>query len=62
MALLATTAVSLAGHAVPGHRRVSSSDTFTPGNDVYLQVTNGGGSPDTVAIVSPGTSRGAGDR
>ena len=57
MALLATTAASLAGSLYPA-TAVSSSDTFLPGNDVYLQVTNGGGSPDTVAIVSPGTTRG----
>lgn len=57
MAALATTAVSLAGTQYPA-TAVSASDTFTPGNDVFLQVTNGGGSPDTVAIVSPGTSRG----
>ncbi len=56
MALLATTATSLAGALYPA-TAVSASDTFVPGNDVYLQVTNGGGSPDTVAIVTPATSR-----
>ena len=57
MAALATTAVTLTGTLYPA-TAVSSSDTFTPGNDVYLQVTNGGGSPDTVAISTPATSRG----
>ena len=61
MALLATTAASLTGALYPA-TAVSSSDTFVPGGDVYLQVTNGGGSPDTVAIVSPQDDARAGDR
>ena len=57
MALLATTAASLSGALYPA-TAVSSSDTFVPSGDTYIQVTNGGGSPDTVAIVSPQVTRG----
>jgi hypothetical protein len=39
---------------------VTASDTYVPGSDIYVRVNNGGGSPDTVAFVTPGTTRGLG--
>jgi hypothetical protein len=56
MALLSKAAVSLAGTLV-APAAVSSSDTFVPSNYTYVRVNNGGGSPDTVAFVTPATSR-----
>lgn len=57
MAALTTQSITLAG-LNPTFTAVSASDTFDPGDRTYLHVTNGGGSPDTVAIVTPATSRG----
>lgn len=36
----------------------SSSDTFANNGSVVVKVTNGGGSPDTVAFVTPATTDG----
>lgn len=57
MALLTTQAVTLSGVQV-SLAAVAASDTFQPGDNVFLWVNNGGGSPDTVALVTPATSRG----
>lgn len=57
MALLTKQTVSLAGLA-PAYAAVSASDTFTPGNNVFLHVKNAGGSPCTVNIVTPGNVSG----
>ena len=57
MALLATQETTLAG-LNPVYSSVSASDTFVPDDRTYVHVKNGGGSPDTVAIVTPVTYRG----
>lgn len=57
MALLTPLTVTPAG-VQEAMTAVSASDTFLPGSDVYVRVNNGGGSPDTVAFVTPGTTRG----
>ena len=59
MALVATQEATLAG-LNPTFSAVSASDTFVPDDRTYLHVTNGGGSPDTVAIATPGTLAGGG--
>jgi hypothetical protein len=48
--LLTTQSISRTG-VTPAYTAVTASDTFTPGSGVFLHVKNGGGSPDTVAVV-----------
>jgi hypothetical protein len=50
MALLTTQSISRTG-LNPSFTAVSASDTFVPGSQTFLYVTNGGGSPDTCAQV-----------
>lgn len=57
MAALSKQTVGLAGLA-PSYSAVSAADTFPPGNNVFLHVKNGGASPDTVAIATPGNVQG----
>jgi hypothetical protein len=54
LALLATQAIVRAG-LQPVYGAVSASDTFVPDKETFLHVKNGGGSPDTVAVVTPRT-------
>lgn len=58
MALLSTTAVTYAGVTPTLAAAAGGGDTFTPGPNLFLFVTNGGGSPITVTVVTPGTARG----
>lgn len=59
MALLTPQAPSLTG-ATPTYGAVSASDTvdINDGDHLVLIVKNGGGSPDTVGLVTPGTVSG----
>lgn len=57
MALLSKQTVGLGGLA-PAYTAASASDTFPPGNNVFLHVKNGGGTADTVSIVTPGNVQG----
>lgn len=57
MALLTKQTIGLAGVA-PAYTAVSASDTFPPGNNVFLHVKNAGGSSSTVNIVTPGNVSG----
>lgn len=57
MALVATQESTLAG-LNPTYTAVSASDTFLPDDRTFLYVKNAGGSPDTVALVTPVTYRG----
>jgi hypothetical protein len=57
MALLAPQEVTLAG-TTPSYGAVAASDTFVPGDDVFLIVKNAGGSADVVAVATPVTYRG----
>lgn len=57
MALLSTQVAVQAG-LTPSYGAVSASDTAVPGDQVVLHVKNGGGSPDTVTLVTPGTVSG----
>lgn len=54
MALLATQQAITAG-LTPSYSAVSASDTCVPGDNVVIHVKNGGGSPDTVTLVTPFT-------
>lgn len=49
MAALTTQNISRTG-ITPTYAAVAASDTFTPGNNVFIHVKNGGGSPDTCVI------------
>jgi hypothetical protein len=49
MALLTTQTILRSG-ITPTYGAVAASDTFTPGNGVFLHVKNAGASPDTVAV------------
>ena len=49
MAALTTQNISRTGIAKT-YAAVSASDTFTPGNNVFIRVINGGGSSDTVTV------------
>lgn len=57
MALLTTQSVVQAGLAA-SYSAAAASDTAVPGDNVVLHVKNGGGSPDTVTLVTPGTVSG----
>lgn len=57
MALLATQEPSLTGTVVT-YTAVSASDTFVPDDRTLLHVKNGGGSPSTVTVTTPGTAAG----
>ena len=59
MTAFAKQTIGLAG-VLPTYSAVSASDTLPPGNNVFLHVKNGGGSPDTVTIVTPGNVQGQG--
>lgn len=52
MAAYAVQNISRTG-LTPAYVSVSASDTFTPGNQVFIHVKNAGASPDTVAVVTP---------
>lgn len=52
MALLATQAVGLAGTPLTLAAATGGGDTFTPGDNVFLEVNNGSGAPITVTIDS----------
>lgn len=52
MALLATQAVGLAGTTLTLAAATGGGDTFTPGDNVFLEVNNGSGAPITVTIDS----------
>lgn len=54
MALLATQEMALTGTAVT-YSAAAASDTFLPDDRTFLHVKNGGGSPDTVTVVTPRT-------
>ncbi len=49
MAALTTQTITRTG-ITPAYGAVAASDTFTPGDDVFLHVKNGGASSDTVAV------------
>jgi hypothetical protein len=54
MAALSVQAISIAG-IVPAYSAASGGgDTFVPSDRTYLHVKNGGGSPITVTVVTPG--------
>ena len=54
MALLATQSIAITG-VVPAYSAASGGgDTFVPSDRTYLHVKNGGGSPITVTVVTPG--------
>lgn len=57
MALLATQEMALTG-TVATYSAASASDTFVPDDRTFLHVKNGGGSSDTVTVVTPGTAAG----
>lgn len=57
MALLATQEPALTGTVVT-YTAVSASDTFVPDDRTMIHVKNGGGSPDTVTVTTPGTAAG----
>jgi hypothetical protein len=54
MAALTTQVVSASGIA-PTYTQVAAADTFSPGDHVFLHIKNGGGSPTTATITTPGT-------
>ena len=54
MALLTTQNIVTAGIAVT-YSAVAASDTVVPGVTDFIHVKNGGGSPTTVTITTPGT-------
>ena len=54
MAALTTQVVSASGIA-PTYTQVTAADTFSPGDHVFLHIKNGGGSPTTATITTPGT-------
>lgn len=49
MAALTTQVIALTG-ITPSYAAVAASDTFTPGDRVFLHVKNGGGSPDSCVV------------
>lgn len=57
MALIATQEMSLTGTQAT-YSAASASDTFTPDDRTFLHVKNGGGSPTTVTVTTPGTAAG----
>lgn len=57
MALVATQNTVLGGVAAT-YTAVSASDTFVPDDRTFLHFKNAGGSPDNVAVVTPGTAAG----
>jgi hypothetical protein len=58
MALLATQSVGYAGVQPSLAAAAGGGDTFTPAQNLFLYVNNGGGSSITVTVVTPQTSRG----
>jgi hypothetical protein len=58
MALLTTQVVGRAGVTPAYVAAAGGGDTFTPDLDSFIHIKNGGGSPITVTIVTPGTVRG----
>jgi hypothetical protein len=58
MATLTTQSVTRAGLAQTFAAAAGGGDSFTPDKDTWIEVVNGGGSPITVTIVTPGTSYG----
>lgn len=57
MAALSKQTISPNG-STPTFVAVAASDTFPPGNNVFVYVKNAGASPDTVTIVTPGNVKG----
>lgn len=55
MANLATQVITLEGVGPTYAAAAGGGDTFTPGDDVFLHVKNGGGAPITVTVVTPNT-------
>jgi hypothetical protein len=49
MTLLATQTITRTG-VTPAYTAVTASDTFAPGNNVFIHVKNAGASPDTCVI------------
>jgi hypothetical protein len=60
VALLNTQTIDRTGLA-PVYGAVSASDTFAPGDRVFLHVKNTGGSADTITFITPGSAT-TGDR
>lgn len=58
VANLATQVIGLTGLAPAYSAAAGGGDTFTPGDDVFLHVKNGGGSSVTVTVVTPNTAAG----
>jgi hypothetical protein len=58
MALLATQGVTFAGVQPSLAAATGGGDSFTPANNLFLYVNNGGGSSITVTVVTPQTTRG----
>jgi hypothetical protein len=57
MATLATQAISRAGLTPALTAAAGGGDKFTPTKDTVLMVVNGGGSPVTVTVVTPGVNQ-----
>jgi hypothetical protein len=57
MATYAKQVVNLTG-LTPAYTAVTATDNFTPDADTFLHVKNGGASPDTVVVVTPGIAPG----
>lgn len=59
MALLSTQTIGYTAGSAPSLAAAAGGgDTFTPGPNLFLYVNNGGGSPITVTVTTPGTARG----
>lgn len=57
MATYTKQVVTLAG-LTPAYTAASATDNFLPDADTFLHVKNGGASPDTVTVVTPGNAPG----